>query len=164
MAASCADEVALQYATKAAIASPTTRPFPAAFAAGPNAANTPAPIIDPRPIATASKVPRRRARRVGAFSSEIACMGSADVAVADEGDVGRDKKSSGPSRDLAGRHYDGCQKDGGRADRHVELSRLRVDLHRTHQGDETGVEEKEGEDGTEDVAVGDVGSLLESGR
>ena len=35
-------------------------PAPAARAAGPNAANTPAPIIDPSPITTASTVPSRR--------------------------------------------------------------------------------------------------------
>src|ERR1700737_4543887 len=35
-------------------------PAPAARAAGPNAANTPAPIIEPSPITTASTVPSRR--------------------------------------------------------------------------------------------------------
>src|SRR5690349_11267216 len=38
-----------------------SRPLPAARAAGPNAANTPAPIIDPSPMTTASPVPSRRA-------------------------------------------------------------------------------------------------------
>src|SRR5436190_20604539 len=74
MAASCAEDVALQYATSAAIASPSVSAFPAARAAGPNAAKTPAPIMDPSPIATASTVPSRRASREGvlvAFTSEI---------------------------------------------------------------------------------------------
>src|SRR5262245_66015464 len=44
----------------AATASPTSRPVPAARAAGAYAANTPAPIIDPRPMKTASPSPRRR--------------------------------------------------------------------------------------------------------
>src|ERR1700734_3612226 len=60
-AASCADAVALQYAIAAAMANPISSPAPAARAAGPNAANTPAPIIDPKPITTASPVPSRRA-------------------------------------------------------------------------------------------------------
>jgi hypothetical protein len=34
-----------------------SNPPPAAAAAGPIAANTPAPIIEPRPMMTASKVP-----------------------------------------------------------------------------------------------------------
>src|SRR5271163_698369 len=59
-AASWADAVALQYAIAAAMANPINSPAPAARAAGPNAANTPAPIIDPRPITTASTVPSRR--------------------------------------------------------------------------------------------------------
>src|SRR5277367_657813 len=58
--ASWADAVALQYAIAAAMANPINSPAPAARAAGPNAANTPAPIIDPRPITTASTVPSRR--------------------------------------------------------------------------------------------------------
>ena len=37
--------------------------FPAAAAAGPTAANTPAPIIDPSPTITASLVPSLRASR-----------------------------------------------------------------------------------------------------
>src|SRR6266540_5143638 len=37
--------------------------FPAARAAGPIAENTPAPIIDPRPTITASRVPSLRASR-----------------------------------------------------------------------------------------------------
>src|SRR6266511_2972582 len=73
MAASCAEEVALQYAISAAIPSPSRRAFPAARAAGPNAANTPAPIIDPSPMTTASPIPSRRARRLGA--SAPATMG-----------------------------------------------------------------------------------------
>src|SRR5687767_8014322 len=69
MAASSADEVALQYATAAAMARPMSSPDPAASAAGPTAANTPAPIIEPRPMTTASPRPRRRASRLGASSS-----------------------------------------------------------------------------------------------
>src|SRR5688572_12290097 len=65
MAASSAEDVALQYATAAAIARPTRRPEPAASAAGPNAANTPAPIIEPSPMTTASPSPNRRASRLG---------------------------------------------------------------------------------------------------
>src|SRR2546423_13717835 len=45
-AASWADATALQYATPAARASPIRSPLPAAFAAGPKAAKTPAPIIE----------------------------------------------------------------------------------------------------------------------
>ena len=45
-AASCADDVALAQAITAARPSPRSRPEPAAAAAGVNAANTPAPIID----------------------------------------------------------------------------------------------------------------------
>src|SRR5580693_6429137 len=44
------------------MASPASSPVPAALAAGPNAANTPAPIIEPSPMITASPVPSRRAR------------------------------------------------------------------------------------------------------
>src|SRR5882757_373339 len=40
---------------------PSSRPAPAARAAGANAENTPAPIIEPNPITTASPVPNRRA-------------------------------------------------------------------------------------------------------
>ena len=61
-AASCADEVALANATTAAIASPISRPVPAASAAGAHTANTPAPIIEPRPMNTASPRPSRRCR------------------------------------------------------------------------------------------------------
>jgi hypothetical protein len=50
----------LQYATTAATPNPTSRPVPAAAAAGANAENTPAPIIEPNPITTASTVPSRR--------------------------------------------------------------------------------------------------------
>src|SRR5688572_3872099 len=64
-AASCADEIALQNATTAAIPRPSSSPGPAAPAAGPIAANTPAPIIDPRPMTTASVTPRERERRSG---------------------------------------------------------------------------------------------------
>ncbi len=59
-AASCADDVALQNATTAAITSPISSPVPATAAAGAKAENTPAPIIDPRPMKTASASPRRR--------------------------------------------------------------------------------------------------------
>ncbi|GAA0330937.1 hypothetical protein GCM10010151_20950 [Actinoallomurus spadix] len=52
----------MQYAITEAITSPISSPVPAARAAGPNAANTPAPIIDPSPITTASPVPNLRAR------------------------------------------------------------------------------------------------------
>jgi len=52
--------VALQYATTAASARPSSRPDPAAPAAGASAAKIPAPIIDPSPITTASKTPRCR--------------------------------------------------------------------------------------------------------
>jgi hypothetical protein len=61
-AASWADEVALQKATIAATTSPTSRPLPAACAAGVKAAKTPAPIIEPTPITTASVRPSLRAR------------------------------------------------------------------------------------------------------
>src|SRR5687767_5734166 len=44
-------------------------PDPAASAAGPMAANTPAPIIDPRPMTTASPSPSRRASRLGGWST-----------------------------------------------------------------------------------------------
>ncbi|GAB3801020.1 hypothetical protein GCM10027605_17680 [Micromonospora zhanjiangensis] len=47
----------------AAITSPINRPVPATRAAGPNAAKTPAPIIEPSPMTTASPVPSRRANR-----------------------------------------------------------------------------------------------------
>ena len=60
-----AEEVALQYATAAATARPMSSPDPAAAAAGPMAANTPAPIIDPSPMMTASPRPSRRASRLG---------------------------------------------------------------------------------------------------
>src|SRR5687768_12916156 len=45
-------------------------PDPAASAAGPTAANTPAPIIEPRPMTTASPTPRRRASLLGASSPD----------------------------------------------------------------------------------------------
>src|SRR5690349_20416044 len=45
--------------------SPISNPDPAAEAAGVKAANTPAPIIEPNPITTASKVPSRRPRPCG---------------------------------------------------------------------------------------------------
>src|SRR6266496_3292190 len=64
-AASWADEVALQYATTPAITKPSSRALPAARAAGAKAANTPAPIMEPRPMTTASKVPSRRTSRAG---------------------------------------------------------------------------------------------------
>src|ERR1700687_4018135 len=59
-AASRAEDVALQYATTAAMARPMSRPEPAAAAAGPNATKIPAPIIEPSPIVTASAVLSRR--------------------------------------------------------------------------------------------------------
>ncbi|GAA1224191.1 hypothetical protein GCM10009608_70670 [Pseudonocardia alaniniphila] len=52
----------MQYATTAAITNPTSSPPPAAAAAGANTENTPAPIIEPSPITTASDVPRRRTK------------------------------------------------------------------------------------------------------
>jgi len=61
VAASCADDVALQYATTAAIPRPMSNAAPAAWAAGPKTENTPAPIIEPRPMITASARLSRRA-------------------------------------------------------------------------------------------------------
>src|SRR4030095_4884732 len=49
--------------------SPSSNPGPAACAAGPSAENTPAPIIAPRPITTASSIPSLRARRLGFSAS-----------------------------------------------------------------------------------------------
>src|SRR5919106_5781923 len=46
------------------MASPISRPGPAAWAAGPMAAKTPAPIMEPSPITTASVMPSRRAKRL----------------------------------------------------------------------------------------------------
>src|SRR5690606_5848777 len=57
------------------MARPRMRPLPAARAAGPNAAKTPAPIIEPRPIVTASKVPSRRASRVGGAGTSDVTLG-----------------------------------------------------------------------------------------
>ena len=59
----------------AAMASPISSPPPAAAAAGPIAANTPAPIIEPRPMITASKVPSWRDSRLGGCvaSSSVRC-------------------------------------------------------------------------------------------
>src|SRR4051812_39839588 len=51
------------------MASPISSPLPAACAAGPMAAKTPAPIMAPRPITTASPSPSRRARRLASFTS-----------------------------------------------------------------------------------------------
>src|SRR5829696_2097151 len=51
-----------------------SRPAPAASTAGPTAANTPAPIIDPRPITTASPSPRRRASRLGGSVTSSVCV------------------------------------------------------------------------------------------
>ena len=65
MAASWAEEVALQNATTPAIANPIISPDPAAAAAGPTETNTLAPIIDPSPKTIASPVPSRRTNRVG---------------------------------------------------------------------------------------------------
>src|SRR5688572_27796299 len=50
------------------MARPTSSPDPAASAAGPNAANTPAPIIEPSPMTMASRRPSRRASRLGRSS------------------------------------------------------------------------------------------------
>ncbi|BCW35149.1 hypothetical protein StoSoilA2_12050 [Arthrobacter sp. StoSoilA2] len=52
----------MQKATKAATTRPISNPDPAAAAAGVKAAKTPAPIIEPKPMRDASKVPRRRAK------------------------------------------------------------------------------------------------------
>ena len=52
-AASRAVEVALQNATTAAMPSPTSRPVPAAAAAGDHTVKTPAPTIEPTPMTTA---------------------------------------------------------------------------------------------------------------
>lgn len=60
-AASWAEDVALQKATRPARHSPSSRPAPAAPAAGAHTAKTPAPIIEPSPITTASPSPSRRA-------------------------------------------------------------------------------------------------------
>ncbi len=73
-AASWAEEVALQKATTAAIARPISKPPPAASAAGPTAPNTPAPIIAPSPMTTASNSPSRRANRVGSPGHQ-GCVG-----------------------------------------------------------------------------------------
>src|SRR5262249_18761409 len=56
-------------------ARPMRRPFPAARAAGANAANTPAPIIEPSPITTASAVPSLRASRLGASAVGASLLG-----------------------------------------------------------------------------------------
>src|SRR4030095_7296374 len=48
--------------------SPSSKPGPAACAAGPSAENTPAPIIAPRPTTTASSIPSLRARRLGLWA------------------------------------------------------------------------------------------------
>src|SRR5690606_124299 len=74
-AASCADDVAFPNATTAAIASPMSSPAPAAAAAGANTAKTPAPIIEPSPMKTASPRFSRRARALSATSPTIAPSG-----------------------------------------------------------------------------------------
>src|SRR6478735_4157518 len=71
-AASCADDVALPNATTAARARPMSRPEPAALAAGPKAAKTPAPIIEPRPMKTASARPSLRTSPGELTSSTLA--------------------------------------------------------------------------------------------
>src|SRR6478735_1133357 len=71
-AASCADDVALPNATTAARARPMSRPEPAAPAAGPKAAKTPAPIIEPRPMKTASARPSLRTSPGELTSSTLA--------------------------------------------------------------------------------------------
>src|SRR4051794_21125136 len=50
------------------MARPISNPEPATSAAGPMAAKTPAPIIEPRPMTTASPKPSRRASRLGVRS------------------------------------------------------------------------------------------------
>lgn len=69
-AARRADDIALQYATTAATASPSSSPDPAARAAGPSAAKIPAPSIDPSPTTTASPTPSVRRNR----ASDPACV------------------------------------------------------------------------------------------
>ena len=59
-AASRADDIALQYATTAATASPSSSRRPGRAPAGPSAAKIPAPTIDPSPTTTASDTPRVR--------------------------------------------------------------------------------------------------------
>src|SRR3954447_14123322 len=60
IAASCADDVALQKATIAATPRPINSAVPAASAAGAQAAKTPAPIIEPTPMTIASPTPSWR--------------------------------------------------------------------------------------------------------
>jgi hypothetical protein len=66
--------MALQYAIAAASTKPISKPVPAARAAGPNAANIPAPIIEPSPITTASPVPSRRANVGGPAAVSLSSM------------------------------------------------------------------------------------------
>src|SRR5918994_4864800 len=79
-AASWADDVALQNAIAPAITRPISSPVPAASAAGPQTANTPAPTIEPAPTTTASASPRRRcspAVECVAAVSRVGCGGLA---------------------------------------------------------------------------------------
>src|SRR3954453_18774880 len=69
------------------MARPISNPAPAASAAGPMAANTPAPIIDPRPITTASPSPSRLASRVGAGSTSAVVRDQLDLESARLGEV-----------------------------------------------------------------------------
>src|SRR5690349_6482356 len=81
VAASCADEVALQYATTAAIPRPMSNAAPAACAAGTKTENTPAPIIEPRPMITASTRFRRRAS-AGWVGAAATCFDISGLAAA----------------------------------------------------------------------------------
>ena len=71
-AASRAEETALQYAIAPATASPRRSVDPAARAAGASAANTPAPIIELKPMTTASRSPSRRASLDGVATAVTA--------------------------------------------------------------------------------------------
>src|SRR5450830_1727118 len=97
MAATCAEDVALATATRAATTRPTSRPLPAARAAGPNAANTPAPIIEPSPIITADPVPSLRA------SWFVTAATLAGFAGSPHGDVGHGCDGAGLTRRRARR-------------------------------------------------------------
>ncbi|GGV32622.1 hypothetical protein GCM10010212_20370 [Paenarthrobacter nicotinovorans] len=75
----------MQKATNAATTSPINKPDPAAAAAGVKAAKTPAPIMDPKPIREASKVPRRRANVGGWFTRALSASATALMYVPWEG-------------------------------------------------------------------------------
>jgi hypothetical protein len=51
--------------------SPISSAGPATAAVGASTANTPAPIIDPRPMITASAKPRRRARGLSGADAAV---------------------------------------------------------------------------------------------